>query len=589
METSSLSNEVKEIQSLYGIVGREDALKKALIAIRANKHLLIEGQVGVGKTILALVIAKYLKRHFYRLDGDERYTERKLTGWFDPPFVIKMGYVKDAFFPGPLTSTMEKGGILFINELNRMPEGVQNVLLPAMDEKQIEIPKIGKIRAKEGFIVIATQNPREFIGTTALSEALRDRFELLTLNYQTREEEVAIVEHNTAIGDGEIIELAVDVARATRSHPDIKRGASVRAAMSMALIMMQKSSVYEAACLALPTRIEINENAKKKVDAIINEVVRKCLSKRGNIKGNPGSKLHLPINIVSAKSSNTMADVSTYEIIDKLNRYINLSGVPPEEVGWVIAQNYPSVKIKCKDAILLRFMKRIAILAIINRTLRLLGPTKTPTEIKRKPHLFSDDDEIDLEDTLEQILEKRHWGSEDVIVESKEPRKMACALMIDASLSMSGEKLAIATASIAVLAYKMKTICFSLIIFNNYAKVMKSIVQKITVESLISDLLDIYAMGLTNIEDALRVGSEELEKVMVKDKFGIIITDGNYTAGKDPREVAERYPKLFVIMLESRDSSSVLCEEMATIGNGKLFKVSSFDEIPRIIYKVLRM
>ena len=66
-----------------------------------------------------------------------------------------------------------------------MPEGVQNVLLPAMDEGKIDVPKIGTITASNGFLVISTQNPREFIATSLLSEALRDRFELLTLDYQS--------------------------------------------------------------------------------------------------------------------------------------------------------------------------------------------------------------------------------------------------------------------------------------------------------------------------------------------------------------------------------------------------------------------
>ncbi|MFX4377283.1 AAA family ATPase, partial [Acinetobacter baumannii] len=88
--------------------------------------------------------------------------EHKLTGWFDPPTVLKKGYGKDSYFDGPLAEAMRKGAILFVNELNRLPEGEQNVLLPALDEKRLEIPRIGELAAKEGFTVIATQNPREF-------------------------------------------------------------------------------------------------------------------------------------------------------------------------------------------------------------------------------------------------------------------------------------------------------------------------------------------------------------------------------------------------------------------------------------------
>ena len=131
----------------------------------------------------------------FRVDGDSRYSEQKLTGWFDPPMVIKQGFTQDAFMPGPLVEAMKQGGVLFINELNRLPEGVQNVLLPAIDERMIIVPRLGEVRAAPGFLVVATQNPKEFVATSHLSEAILDRFELVALHYQEEEDELAIVVH----------------------------------------------------------------------------------------------------------------------------------------------------------------------------------------------------------------------------------------------------------------------------------------------------------------------------------------------------------------------------------------------------------
>jgi len=70
------------------------------------------------------------------------------------------------------------------------------VLLPSLDERVLTIPKYGEIAARDGFAVIATQNPREFVATSHLSEALRDRFELITLEYQNADEEADIVALN---------------------------------------------------------------------------------------------------------------------------------------------------------------------------------------------------------------------------------------------------------------------------------------------------------------------------------------------------------------------------------------------------------
>src|SRR4051794_8335798 len=103
--------------------------------LRAYRNVLIEGPVGVGKTHLALTVAQEIKRPVFRVDGDSRYSEQKLSGWFDPPTVIKKGFTADSFMAGPLVDAMRLGGVLFINELNRLPEGVQNVLLPAIDER----------------------------------------------------------------------------------------------------------------------------------------------------------------------------------------------------------------------------------------------------------------------------------------------------------------------------------------------------------------------------------------------------------------------------------------------------------------------
>lgn len=254
--------------------------------LRAQRNVLIEGPVGVGKTHLALTVAKAMKRPVFRVDGDSRYSEQKLVGWFDPPTVIKKGFTAEAFMPGPLVEAMQKGGVLFINELNRLPEGVQNVLLPAIDERMILVPRLGEIQAVGGFLVIATQNPKEFVATSHLSEAILDRFELVMLDYQTEQEEVKIVEDRLCLPrslkpEQSLLALAsVRLVRLTRSHPQVKRGASLRAALSLAEIagvliaeaLAQesvppqeqwkhwKAAFFTAAQMALPTRIEIERD-----------------------------------------------------------------------------------------------------------------------------------------------------------------------------------------------------------------------------------------------------------------------------------------------------------------------------------------
>ena len=256
-------------------IGRTQEVAQIRACLKAGRNVLLEGPVGVGKTHLVLGITQEWGQPVFRVDGDNRYSEQKLSGWFDPASSLKKGFCAETFVAGPLVEAMQKGGILFINELNRLPEGVQNVLLPAIDERMIIVPRLGEIRAASAFLVVATQNPKEFVATSHLSEAILDRFELVVLDYQAEIEEVAIVRerlvsHGSLMGEAlQLPVAAVRLVRLTRNHASIKRGASVRAALSVAeiaLVMMKEGEAFKnafltAALLALPTRIEMERNA----------------------------------------------------------------------------------------------------------------------------------------------------------------------------------------------------------------------------------------------------------------------------------------------------------------------------------------
>jgi len=578
--------EIEEIQKKFGVVGREKELEKALSVIKVGRHLLIEGPVGVGKTVIALAISNHLNKPVYRVDGDERYTEQKLTGWFDPPVVLKLGYVKEAFIPGQLTMAMQNGGVLFINELNRMPEAVQNVLLPSMDEFKIEIPKIGRINAKSGFTIIATQNPREFIATSSISEALRDRFELVTLDYQPEEEEIEIVRLRTGVNDHNLLKAVVLIARATRGHPDIRRGTSIRAAISICMLALQLGrnvdAIRKACHMALPTRIELMEDAKKPLPNVIDEVVDAVLEKT-----TPNSfELKVESQDVDVKKNDAIIMPQNFmEVLSKFIKFPSDEG-GGEEVGWVLAQQYPEVKLKV-DENLRKVIKRIAIKAILLRALEMLGPTKRSAKLKRVIYQFGKD-EIDLDSTLEQILGKKEYQPEDIIVETREKKKLSCALIVDTSLSMAGEKLAVAAVGAAVLALKLKDDNYSLITFETDARLLKGMNESKGVESVISDLLETPATGHTNIEDGLRTGLNELEKARTGERLGVIITDGECTRGYHPEEVAIRYPKLCVIMIEGPVQNLEFSMKLARLGKGKMYKVKDFNEVPRVLYNLLR-
>ena len=279
---SEIKRIVEEIAGKYKIIGRREELEAIILAKKAGKPILIEGPVGVGKTTLAKAVASFFQQDFIRVDGDERFDEYKLVGYFEPQLVLKVGWSWDAFFPGPLVRAMLNGAILFINEINRLSEGAQNVLIPALDEGLIEIPKLGEVKAKDGFWVIATLNPEEYVGVSPLGEALRDRFIWIKLDYQSEDEEIEIVKIRANVDD-ELAKLAVSIARATRRHPEIRRGASVRGAIDLATLIklhedIDINTIERCAVISLGTKIELTEGTTKSADEIIKEIVRDILA-----------------------------------------------------------------------------------------------------------------------------------------------------------------------------------------------------------------------------------------------------------------------------------------------------------------------
>ena len=176
------------------IVGQDEAIEQALIALFAGGNCLLVGVPGLAKTLLIHTIAQVVDLRFSRIQFTPDLMPSDITGTDLIQEDPATGQRKLTFVPGPVF-----GNVILADEINRTPPKTQSALLEAMQEHRVTVQ--GKtFDLPEPFFVFATQNPIELEGTYPLPEAQLDRFMFqIVIGYLTEEEEVEVVRSTTSI------------------------------------------------------------------------------------------------------------------------------------------------------------------------------------------------------------------------------------------------------------------------------------------------------------------------------------------------------------------------------------------------------
>ncbi|MBI2660265.1 ATP-binding protein [Candidatus Woesearchaeota archaeon] len=289
-----LSEQLKEIflkskDPFADILGQENAKQGIKSALLMDRHIIIVGAPGIGKTTLAKNIAKLLpdieviegcsyhctteepicpsckqnkKHNTIKLDGAKRFirvqgspdlTVEDLLGDIDPIKALKFGPLSlEAFTPGKIFKA--NNGILFFDELNRCPEKLQNAMLQVLEERKATIGSYD-VDFDVNFIFVGTINPED-TATEKLSDVLLDRFDIIYMEYpesnKTEKKIVAMKGKKSASVSDELLDLIVYFIRLLRQDEKLEKKPSVRAsiglyerAQSNALLKGRKNVQFE--------------------------------------------------------------------------------------------------------------------------------------------------------------------------------------------------------------------------------------------------------------------------------------------------------------------------------------------------------
>jgi MoxR-like ATPase len=268
------AGQVASLEAQIGQVvkGKPEAIRLAVVCLLARGHLLIEDVPGVGKTTLAQALARSLGLEFQRI---------QFTSDLLPSDIIGVSVYRDEaqrfeFVQGPIFAN-----IVLADEINRASPKTQSALLEAMSERTVSVDRVRHI-LPDPFLVLATQNPLEYVGTFPLPESQLDRFLMsLRLGYPPRDEELGLLRAGGVRGilteiapvlerdnllrlrqaaagvevAEKLAEYILEVTGATRSSAEILLGVSTRGAQSL-YRATQAMALCEGRSFAIPDDVQ---------------------------------------------------------------------------------------------------------------------------------------------------------------------------------------------------------------------------------------------------------------------------------------------------------------------------------------------
>jgi len=587
------------------IVGLRREAEVLCAALETGRHVVLEGPPGTGKSTLLRTVADAVRIGLVFVEGNAELTPARLLGHHDPALVLEGGYRPEAFVEGPLLRALREGMLLYVEELNRVPEETLNVLITALAEGEVHVPRVGMVRAEPGFRLVAAMNPFDAVGTARIGQAIYDRVCRIAVPYQDEAGERRIVAAVTGL-DSPHASLAVAIARATREHRDVRMGSSIRGAIDMVHLAESLgrlrgespaagTSLLDAALAAFSGRIRLEESCERRPEEVVTEIFQRLAGPPPPPDDGPGSIT--PSGGAGAMLEGQSAERALREGSRRTRSRAELAAANPEfssvspEVGQLDEVAFEQVRRRDQDlaAALLCDLSTATDAALRESARRLAarvfvrmargGPLVSRGYRRLAPSIGAPTGDLDLERTLERADGRPRTVQDFVVTDWQSARPAAC-LLIDHSGSMRGLGMAlaaVAAASVALAAVD-RADC-SVVAFNRDAIVLQAQGRQRAPRRLVTDILSLRASGTTNLELGLRAAAGQLGRSTAPLKVAIVMSDCMATAGGDPLAALGGIDRLHVLGI-SADPESVRCgQELARRAGGRYLTATTFAQL----------
>jgi gas vesicle protein GvpN len=553
------------------------------VALAAGRHVLIEGPPGTGKSTLLRSVAAETGQRVVFAEGNAELTPARLVGAFDPAQVLSEGYTPGAFADGPMLSAVRDGGLLYLEEFNRVPEETLNVLITVLTEGEITVPRLATVRAHPGFRLIGAMNPFDAIGTARVSQAIADRVCRVVLDYQDEAAERAIAGSVSGL-DGTVVDFSVGLTRATRCHRDVRMGSSVRGAIDMSMIAAglgelrheaaaRRETARDAAHAALSGRIRTADGVDRSPESIIDELLEKLWptevdedSPTPPEEGGPGKADSRPGPGASQSRQRPGGDRSgrTLGRRELGSRHAAFEQVSPE-TGELDIDAFEqamtddpeaAVGLLADLAVATDATLRAAARQLAGRVFIRLGRLGKGRArgTRRLEATRGGDGDLDLEATLDSWAPTPAGrpGADDLVTRSWAAHRRAACLAVDVSGSMHG--LAVALAAVAasgiVLAGEQagQDLVPAVLAFGAEVRVLQHRGVRRSPEELVGELVALRGHGVTDLAGALRAASTQLAGAGANERLVLLLSDCIHTTGDDPASALAGIDRLEVLL-----------------------------------------